>query len=414
MMKLLTLGCFLLTFSLSCEAPTTLSEQEEVMSLIYYNIDGLKKAKKRIAQNDNYYTSAYEKLIQRADKALNFDPNPVTNKAKAAPSGDKHDYLSIAPYWWADSTKEDGLPWIRRDGEVNPETRGNHTDKERIAKLWKVLSQLTFAFYYSNEPKYAEKAKELLRIWFVEEATKVNPNINYGQGVPGMTEGRPFGIIEWTGIDEVVNALQILEQRGMLEEDLKTEMQLWLTTYLDWLLTSKLGQEEGARPNNHANWYDYQVLGISIYLGQIEAAKTRAEAIKIKRIATQIEPDGSQPHELARTKSLSYSSMNLKAMILNAMLAKQVGIDLLNFETADGRSLLQAATFLAPYAEKEKAWTYPQLGDWEELIDDRLLPLFSVMSSIYGEPLLEDVEAMKQSLGSMERLQYPPLLYEPQ
>lgn len=413
-MKLLTLGCFLLTFSLSCEAPTTLSEQEEVMSLIYYNIDGLKKAKKRIAQNDNYYTSAYEKLIQRADKALNFDPNPVTNKAKAAPSGDKHDYLSIAPYWWADSTKEDGLPWIRRDGEVNPETRGNHTDKERIAKLWKVLSQLTFAFYYSNEPKYAEKAKELLRIWFVEEATKVNPNINYGQGVPGMTEGRPFGIIEWTGVDELVNALQILEQRGVLEEDLKTEMQLWLTTYLDWLLTSKLGQEEGDRPNNHANWYDYQVLGISIYLGQIEAAKTRAEAIKTKRIATQIEPDGSQPHELARTKNLSYSSMNLKAMILNAMLAKQVGIDLLNFETADGRSLLQAATFLAPYAEKEKAWTYPQLGDWEELIDDRLLPLFSVMSSIYGEPLLEDVEAMKQSLGSMERLQYPPLLYEPQ
>lgn len=411
-MKYCLLSSLLVLSILSCNDSSSSSEQT-TDSLIYYNAKGLAEVKQRITENDPYYTSAYEKLIEKADDALTIDADPVINKNRIPPSGDKQDYISIGPYWWEDSTKVDGLPWIRRDGEVNPLARGNDTDRQRMRALFNALSSLTFAFYYSDEPKYAEKAMDLMNIWLVDETTKVNPNVNYGQGVPGIAEGRPFGIIEWAGVDEIVNALQVFEQKKVLEEKLKIGTSAWLSDYLDWLLTSKLGKEEGARPNNHANWYDYQVLGISIYLGRIEDAKTRAEAIKTNRIAAQIEPDGSQPHELERTKSLSYSTMNLKAMTINAMLAQQVDVDVLHFE-ADSSSLLQAAEFLKPYVKKEKIWTHQQIseGGWEATIEKNVLPLFSLMSSIYEEPIFENVKAMKLSLSSSERLQYPPLLYE--
>jgi len=384
-------------------------------TLLFYNEEGLQRAKQAIAENDVYYTSALKTVTQKADEYLEVPADPVVNKSVLPMSGNPNDYLSLAPYWWPDPKVENGLPWIRKDGEVNPMTRGKNTDKQRLRQLLEVLNHLNMTFYYTDEVIYANKIIALIETWFVNEKTRMNPNVNFGQGIPGINDGRPYGIIEWRGmIENLITSLQLLAQKDLLNDTLKTATQTWLTQYLDWLLHSELGQLAGATENNHANWYDYQVIGIAIYLGRTDVAKKWANAAKVNRIASQIEVDGSQPHELGRTKSLSYSVMNLKAMVLVANMAQKVEVDLLNFTDEEGRSLLKAVDFLTPYAKKEKAWAYAQIskGGWRQTVDQSVLPLFSMISGIYGRPIFEDKELMQQQLGALDRLKYPPLLYE--
>ena len=135
----------------------------------------------------------------------------------------------------------------------------------------------------------------------------------------------------------------------------------WFEAYVEWLQSSEKGKLERDRLNNHGTWYDVQVASILLFLGKRAEAREILETVKTKRIANQIEPDGRQPHELARTKSLSYSKMNLSAFKRLVKLGEKVGVDLWNYESQDGRSIPKAEAFLAPYRKGEKKWAYPQL-----------------------------------------------------
>lgn len=50
----------------------------------------------------------------------------VTDIPPLRPSGNIHDYASVSRYRWANPDTPDGLPWVRRDGELNPDTKNPH------------------------------------------------------------------------------------------------------------------------------------------------------------------------------------------------------------------------------------------------------------------------------------------------
>ena len=58
---------------------------------------GLGMTKQRTRQGDELLKPALAKLIREADRALMSAPLSVTRKDIAPPSGDKHDYMSLAP-----------------------------------------------------------------------------------------------------------------------------------------------------------------------------------------------------------------------------------------------------------------------------------------------------------------------------
>ncbi len=331
-----------------------------------YDKDDLLALRQAIENNEVAYQTAYENLLKEADTALQAPLYSILQKKFTAVSGDKHDYLSLAPYWWPDPAKKDGLPWIRRDGEVNPETKNENTDDFAKDRAFSNIVTLTQAAFFSGQEKYARRAVEQLDVWFINTATRMNPNLNFAQGIPGRNEGRCFGIIEFNSVQGIISALEMLESVGELPEKTRTGVRQWLSAYADWLRTSKMGIEEGKRDNNHGTWYDVQLVCMLRHLGRPEEARQILEAAKSKRIASQIEPDGAQPLELARTKSLSYSRMNLEGMTRLAWHGRQLGVDLWNYQTDDGRSLRAAYEFLRPFAFEEASWDYPQLEDVDE------------------------------------------------
>lgn len=382
-------------------------ENEVKIEGIFVDFTKIEKVKKQIKKGNENYIPAYKNLITNAEIALNEGVFSVMDKKRTPPSGDKHDYLSMGPYWWPDTTKADGLPYIRRDGEVNPETRGEFVDTDSKNKLFANVETLGWAYYFSGEKKYAEKAVQLLETWFVNKETRMNPNLNFAQGIPGICDGRGIGIIDWAGINKIISPIQILDAGGFFTENTKIELKNWFEEYLKWLLTSEYGRFEDDYFNNHGTWYDVQVVGIEMLLGKTDLAKERLEQTKTKRIASQIEPDGAQPHELARTKSLGYSTMNLRGFIHLANFGQKLNVDIWNFETSNGRSIKKALDFLLPVAKGEKKWEHQQLGELDDAVETLKIDFLMAASTKYKPEYIGVTKTLKSPEKLLETLIYP-------
>jgi hypothetical protein len=320
----------------------------------------LQNAKDKIQKGDKALLKALDDLKIRADKALKSGPYSVTYKSKVPPSGDKHDYMSVGPYWWPDSTKADGLPYIRKDGQVNPE-RFTIKDADYHGSLCRDVNLLGLAWYFTGDTKYSDHAAKLLKVWFLDKETRMNPNLNYGQAIPGVTDGRGIGIIDTHVLARLIDGLQLLKDSKSLSAADYKGIQDWYKAFLHWMRTSPIGLDEADEFNNHGTWYDVQTVSIALFTGQDDLAKQILEEQTKKRIASQLANDGSQPHELARTVSWNYSVMNLQGFFQLAALAENVGVDLWNYTTPDGKSIKAAFTWLLPFAEKKKPWTHKQI-----------------------------------------------------
>jgi hypothetical protein len=315
------------------------------------------------------------------------------DKKDTPPSGDKHDYMSLAPYWWPNPATKDGLPYIRHDGEVNPE-RYKVPDDGNFNKVQNAVHALALGYYFTGKEEYAARAVLLLRTWFLDPATRMNPNLNFAQAVLGVNTGRGTGLIDVRGIPRILDGITLLAGSPSLTAQDQEGLRTWFSQYLDWLKNSKNGRDEAEAKNNHGSWYDQQITGIALFLGDKDLARKIAEAAEAKRIAFQIQSDGSEPLELARTKSFSYSVFNLDALERLAEEDRMTGVDLWSYRSKDGASIRAALDYLLPYAEGEKKWTHEALNGVDP--DSLTEPLLLAALNYHNPDYLKDAEKLEK------------------
>jgi Alginate lyase len=340
--------------------PLRLCAQPKV---ILWDGSWLEQARERVRDGDPLLTPAVERLRHEAQDALDAGPFSVVDKEAVPPSGDKHDYMSLGPYWWPNPDTPDGLPYVRHDGRRYPGIR-KIPNRGDLGDMSFAVETLALAYYFTGEEKYAERAAILVRAWFLDPATQMNPNLKFAQAIRGVNDGRGIGIIETRSFANVLDSVGLLAESASWTEADQRGLRDWFDKYLSWLLESDPGREERAQKNNHGTYYDIQVAAYAHFLGNSDLAVEVLRDVGPQRIAVQIEPDGRQPLELARTKAWGYSVANLTGLMTLARMAQHLDIDLWTFETTDGRSIRKAIDFLLPFGLGKRKWTYRQIGGW--------------------------------------------------
>ncbi len=323
--------------------------------------------------NDNNHIillKDFKGYAEKANRFLKEKPLSVIEKKEIPPSGDKHDFLALSPYHWLDPTKPDGLPYVPRDGLINPEAN-SIPDLKNLRDMIGRVYVLSTMFYLTDNSTYASKAGEFLRVWFLDNDTHMNPNLDYGEVRRGGNDIRP-GIMAGKTLVRICDALQLIKDYpGWTAKD-KDGMKTWFEQYLDWLLNSPSGKIEAKQSNNHRTHYDLQVSAISLFLNKTDLAKKVIQVTKEEQIPAVILPDGKQPLELKRTKALEYSIFNLAGLFKLANIGQHVGIDLWNYKTGNGSGLQTALDFILPFVSDEQSWPYSQIEPQPNLFPEVL------------------------------------------
>lgn len=323
--------------------------------------------------------AAFSALIARAEAALDAPLRSVMDKPRPGDSGDRHDYVSLAPYWWPDPNSADGRPYVRRDGQVNPERAGENFDRTRMQAMTEDVIDLALAAVLTGEERYAEKAAAALGTWFIDPATRMTPDLDYAQQIPGRTNGRPIGIIDGHGLPGLVDAALLLSDAGLLPDEVVSGLRQWFGAYAAWLIASDFGQAERGAKNNHGTHYDAQLASFLVFGGRCDLARRVLDDARA-RLDAQIAASGFMPEEAARTRSLHYHAFNAEAFLRLALIGELLGEDLYDYEAEpEAGSLEDAVHLLADYAGRIPAWPHQRIDErgakslWRLLMRTRLL-----------------------------------------
>ncbi len=294
------------------------------------------------------------RILNAAEEYAGLPPVTITAFPTSLSPGGPHDFFSQADYFWPDPKNPIG-PYINRDGQSNPANFNEH--RKAMIALSIRMPALTAAWRLTGGRKYGERACAHLRAWFVTPATRMNPNLEYAQGVRGVSTGRSWGIIDTLHLVEVARAASLVAPHLMTREE-NTALDEWFRSYLEWLNTSDNGKKERDALNNHATCWALQAAEFARLIGDNSTrGEVRRRYLEVL-LPGQMAVDGSFPKELARTKPYSYSIFNFDAMTMLCVSLKGTGEDLVTLRLPDGRGICKGAEFLYPFLKNKGAWPY--------------------------------------------------------
>ena len=303
---------------------------------------------------DSFDLAAIERprVLKAANRYLTEAPVTVTAASSPRSAGGKHDFFSEGDYWWPDPKNPDG-PYIQRDGMSNPDNFVEH--RRAMIRLSLIVPALAAAYKLTEDRKYAGHAARHLRAWFVDDATRMNPNLQYAQAIKGRFTGRGTGIIDTLHLVEVARAAG---QVDLAPADL-AGVRKWFSDYAEWMNTHPYGIAERDAKNNHGTCWCTQVAAFAHLTGNADQMAYCRNRFKTVLIPNQEAPDGSFPEELRRTKPYGYSLFNLDAMAILAQTLTTKEDDLWKWQLPDGRGMARAVAWMFPFIEDKKKWPKP-------------------------------------------------------
>ena len=294
---------------------------------------------------------------KEASWAMEQLPVTVTASTSSRSSGGKHDFFSEGDYWWPNPKSADS-PYIQRDGMTNPDNFIDH--RKAMIRFSRVMGSLASAYLTSKKERYAAQAFKHARAWFIDTTTLMNPHLLYAQAIKGRFTGRGIGIIDMIQMIEVSQALIVLEKSKSAKPAEYIQFRSWFEKYLNWVTHHKYGIDEMNALNNHGTCWTMQVAGFARFTQNDSLLDLCRQRYKTLHLPGQMATDGSFPKELARTKPYGYALFNLDAMVMLCKMLSDKQNNVWEFALEDKRSIRKGISFMHPFVEDKKKWTFKQ------------------------------------------------------
>lgn len=308
--------------------------------------------------------SMRDEVIEHAEWALTQSPVTITDFVCDRSAGSANEFYSEGDYWWPNPEKPDG-PYIRRDGETNPDNFVAH--RHAMIRLSKVVGYLTSAYMLTKDEKYAQHAMDHLEAWFVNPSTMMAPHLLYAQAIKGRVTGRGIGIIDTIHLMEVAQSvIHLKDSQAAKKLDIQSVTN-WFDSYLVWLTTHPYGESERDAKNNHGTCWVMQAASFAKLTNNEEILDYLRDRYKTVLLPNQMSSDGSFPLETVRTKPYGYSLFNLDAMATICQILSTEEDNLWNYKTEDGLGMDLGMKFITPYVKDKSQWPFQQdVMYWDE------------------------------------------------
>jgi hypothetical protein len=303
-------------------------------------------------------------ILLRSKEFLVAKPVTVTASSCKRSAGGLHDFYSEGDYWWPDPAKPDG-PYIQKDGQTNPDNFSDH--RHAMIRLSEITATLTSAWLITGDRKYADKALEHLRAWFVDPNTLMNPDMLYAQAIWGRFTGRGVGLIDAYHLVEVARSAKILMENKVIPASEAEKIKEWFSSFLLWMITHPYGIDEMNAKNNHGTCWVATASAMASLTGDEKVIKMCRDRFKTVLLPSQMADDGSFPLELKRTKPYGYSLFNIDAMCNVAEILSTPEDNLFEFTTPDGKCIRKGMEFIYPFIVDKSTWPFAKdIYIWEE------------------------------------------------
>lgn len=301
---------------------------------------------------DPAYATLKSNVIDKADKYVQDPPLTVTDKTICR-SGDPHNYESLSIYFWPDTTKRDGLPYVGRDGAFNPEYK--EYDFTRFNDFVSALRYLSVAYRLTRDVKYFKAFCRQLDVWFINDATRMNPQFEYSQLIPGRNNGKgcAAGVVDSYPLVDAIESIYLVDNTKSIGRRRLQKIRRWFRDFADWIATSGIGRESGTFINNIGAAHDITLYAMYHFAGKDRLANQAIINFEKERIDVQIEDDGRQPLELARPRAFTYSVANLQYLMDYATIVGYVP-----------DRVEKAIAFLSDYVDNKECFPYQEAGNW--------------------------------------------------
>ena len=296
----------------------------------------------------------HDRILKLADKALHLRPPAITDHFATNSAGGPHDFFSQADYAWPNPTNQTGLPYIGRDGESNPNVFSHHRMAMRDMK--DAVAALAAAYVLTGNDKYARKANDFIKVFFLNPRTRMNPNLQYAQAVLGAQTGNAYGVIDTLHLAELTVAVPFLEKSPAFAPAVDKGLKQWFADYINWITTSTNGVKEMDNKNNHSIACFVQLASFARFTGDDKVLEISRERFKEVLFPNQMTNDGSFPLELKRTKPYGYSIFQADNLAILCVLLSTGNEDLWKFTLPDGRTPKLSVNFIYPYLADKDKW----------------------------------------------------------
>ena len=363
--------------------------------------------------------AARKSLLALADAAMLVVPDPVTNKKMVPPSRDVHDYFSVASYaWpcnvrcntslWSDCSRwcmpplalrdpgpvcvaaniacdvTSGLPWAMHDGYPRGADQSGkylHGDRPRADAVTVGTTTLVLGWWFQPDPAraaaYLQRAVLLLRNFFLEASTAMNPNMAFAQGTPGRSNGTAYGTADFGRFKMLLDAVRLVEsETSTLSTWTRTDrsaLRRWTSELLGWW-TDGCDGCSSLTHNIGDNW-DNEAISMALFVGNHSAAQAIAVRDLRRRVDNQINGSGMLPLEDGRSNSFGYHTGCVLEFFDMALIGERASaIDLLDYsDPATGGSVTKALDFLEPICVSNGTlWPFPMVNNTGESIASML------------------------------------------